>query len=88
MADPFRSHSDTVDDPSRAPFAVVPHDSDELTLTPKALYIGTGGDLTLRGIDGTGDVVFKNLPSGSILAVRPKYVRATGTSATDIVGLA
>ena len=36
---------------------------------------------------GGADVAFQNVASGSYLLVRAQYVRATGTSATDIVAL-
>jgi hypothetical protein len=50
--------------------------------------VGTGGDLVGRAAGSNADVTFKNLASGQILDVRLQYVRASGTTATDIVGLA
>lgn len=88
MIDHFETRTDSVFAPSRQPFAITPSDTAEISPLPKALYIGTGGDLTLRGIDGTDDVVFKNLASGDRLEVRAVHVRASGTTAQDIVGLA
>mgnify|MGYP003633346625 CR=1 FL=1 len=79
-------HADTVSGPARAPFAIIPHDTNELPVIPKRIYIGTGGDITLRGIDGAADVVYKNVADGVYLNVRPQYIRATGTTAADIVG--
>ena len=55
---------------------------------PKALYVGTGGDIVLRGVGFTSDVTFRNVASGQILDVRASHVRATGTTAADIVALA
>lgn len=86
--DPFTLQADNASSPSRAPFAVVPNDTDPLPLVPKALYIGTGGDVVLRGAGGSSDVVFRNVASGQVIDVRASYVRATGTSAADIVALA
>ena len=86
--DPFTLQADNASSPSRAPFAVVPSDTDLLSVVPKALYIGTGGDVVLRGAGGTADVVFRNVASGQVIDVRAGYVRATGTSASDIVALA
>lgn len=85
--DPYFSQADTVNDPARAPFAVVPHDVNALPIVPKALYVGTGGSVVLRGVDGAADVTFKNVASGQVLDVRALYLRATGTTAADIVGL-
>lgn len=84
--DPFRA--DAVSASSRAPFAVVPHDTDELPVVPKALYVGTGGHVALRGVDGAADVLFRNVAAGQVLDVRARFVRAAGTTAADIVGLA
>jgi len=86
--DTFGNFTETVSAPSRRPFAVTPSDSVELTFIPKALYIGTGGTVILRGIDGGEDVTFKNVANGQILDVRAQFVRATGTTAADIVALA
>lgn len=88
MPDPFDSRSDSVFAPSRNPFSISPDDEGGIVPLPKALYIGSGGDVTLRGVDGAADVVFRNVPDGSILDVRASHVRAAGTTASDIVGLA
>lgn len=88
MTDHFDTRTDSVFAPSRQPFAITPDDAAEISPLPKALYIGTGGDVTLRGIDGAEDVVFRNLASGDRLEVRAMHVRASGTTARDIVGLA
>ena len=86
--DRFSAHSDLTNAPSRAPFPVTPHDSAELSTLPKALYVGTGGTVVLRGVDGTSDVTFRNIANGQVIDVRAQYVRATGTTATDIIALA
>jgi hypothetical protein len=77
---------DTLTSPSRKPFTIQPHDTDVLSLVPKGIYIGTGGDVTVRGIDGDEDVTYRNLPDASYIAVRCSHVRATGTTATDLIG--
>ena len=86
--DSFQTSSDMLAAPSRAPFAVTPHDSTELSIIPKALYVGTGGTVILRGVGGAADVTFKNVANGQVLDVRAQFVRATGTTAADIVALA
>ncbi|MGN5374573.1 spike base protein, RCAP_Rcc01079 family [Sphingomonas hankookensis] len=86
MPDPFQGQYDELSAPSNAPFAVVPHDSNELPIVPKGIYVGTGGDVTLRGVRGVADVTYKNLPDASYIAVRARYVRATGTTASNLIG--
>lgn len=67
-------------------FAALTPANTTLTVIPRALYIGTAGNVTLRKIGSSTDVVFKNLPSGAILPVAPQSVR-TSTTAADIVAL-
>lgn len=52
----------------------------------RALYIGTGGDVTAVSSDGTA-VLFSNTSSGTILPVECVRVNATGTTASGIVAL-
>lgn len=85
MADNFTPHQDAENAPSRAPYAVSPHDSNALPLIPKGLYIGIGGDVTLRGIGASADVTYRNLPDASYIAVRASHVRATGTTASALI---
>ncbi|HEY0147557.1 MAG TPA: hypothetical protein VGB70_00990 [Allosphingosinicella sp.] len=87
MADAFAGGVDSVTAPAMRAVAVVAHDVDALADIPKALFVGTGGDVMLRGAGGGADVLFKNVPDGSVLPVRAQFVRATGTTASDIVGL-
>lgn len=82
------AHSPGNTDPARTSFAISPSDSQELAVLPRAVYVGTGGNLTLRLIDDAQDVVFRNVPSGQILDLRARFIRASGTTAADLVGLA
>ena len=84
MTDPFVI--DSLDSPARAPFAIVPSDTLPLSPVPKRLYVGTGGHVVLRGMDGAADVTYRNVASGVYLNVRPGFVRATGTTAADLIG--
>ena len=87
MADAFSGGVDSVIAPATRAVAVVPHDVNALADIPKALFVGSGGHLVLRGAGGGADVVFKNVADGTVLPVRAQFVRATGTTAADIVGL-
>lgn len=51
----------------------------------RGLFVGTGGNVTMRLVDDSADTLWKNIPSGSLLAVRPAFIRATGTTAADMV---
>jgi hypothetical protein len=87
MADPFSSAADSVVAPATRVAAVVPHDTNPLPDIPKALFVGTGGHVVLRGAGGGADAAFRNIADGTVLPVRAQFVRATGTSAADIVAL-
>ena len=87
MADAFSTLSDSASAPATYALAVTPHDSNALTDIPKALYVGTGGNITMRGKNGAADQVWKNVPSGAFLPFRAQYVRSTGTTATDILAV-
>lgn len=52
-----------------------------------ALYIGTGGDVTIVFPGKSTTVLFENVQTGSILPVAVDYVYSTGTAASNIVGL-
>ena len=66
--------------------AVTPSNTADLDSVPRALYVGTGGDLSVNMPDGA-TITFKNYPSGAFFPVRVARVNATGTTATDIVAL-
>ncbi|KTF69820.1 spike base protein, RCAP_Rcc01079 family [Sphingomonas sp. HT-1] len=87
MADQFANSADQVAAPATRAVAVVPSDTVPLPDIPKGLYVGTGGTITLRGVNGGADTVWKNVASGSILPLRAQFVRATGTSAADMLAL-
>lgn len=82
--DQFPQQQDHVTAPARIATAVIPSDTVALATLPKRLYVGVGGMVALRPVDGTGDVTYM-VPSGTYLQVRASYVRATGTTATNII---
>jgi len=86
--DPFAAVADTPAAPARAPFAITPNDSAALPQVTKAIYVGTSGHVVVRAVGAAADVTFRNVPAGATIDVRAEFVRATGTSASDIVGLA
>jgi hypothetical protein len=79
--------SDTTDFPAVRLRAVTPHDTDELVYVAKALYVGTGGNVSLIAQEDSAAVTLTNVAAGSIIPVRAKIVLATGTTASGIVAL-
>lgn len=79
---------DTVISSAEYVFTINPSDTEELPAVVKGLYIGTGGNITVETPKSAAPVTFFNVPDGFILDVRAYAVRATGTTASRIVGLA
>jgi hypothetical protein len=86
MTDRFEHHAKGLDSPASHAFAITPHDSEPLIEASRALYIGLGGALSVTLLSGA-QVVFANLPSGTVLPIRAVQVKANGTTAGQIVGL-
>ncbi len=87
-ANPFENFVDSPGSAAADAFAIVPHATDTLPVITKALYVGGAGDIVLRLASASSDTLFKNVAAGTILDLRVLAVRAAGTSATFIVGLA
>jgi hypothetical protein len=87
MADNFSNSTDALHAPAARAVAVTPDDANPLTDIPKALYVGTGGDIAARGLRDTADQLWKAVPAGTVLPFRARYIRATGTTAADILAL-
>ena len=56
MADRFDTQTDSLSQPARDAFAITPHVSNEIDPLPKAIFVGTGGNITLRTVDAAADV--------------------------------
>lgn len=67
--------------PNRA-VAVTPSDTTEVFAS--AIYVGSGGNLSVI-TEGGDTVTFSNVPAGTTLVVRVVRIRATNTTATNIV---
>lgn len=70
---------------SSSGFAVTPSDSVDLASVPNGLWVGTGGDVS--AVVGGATLLYKSVPDGSVLPIRPTRVRATNTTASNIVAL-
>ena len=73
--------------PYQRGFAVTPDNSNDLAFVTRGIFVGTGGAaLKVTLLDGT-DLVFANVPSGTLLPIRATKVFATGTGCSNIVAL-
>lgn len=72
--------------PGSDAFAITPSNVNLLPTAARALYVGGGGDITLVTVAGT-TVLFTACLQGSILPVMAIQIKATGTTATLLVGI-
>lgn len=86
MANAFEGRAQTWDAPAGGGFAITPHDDNLLGAVTRALYVGGGGTLSVEMASGEA-VSFSGVAGGFVLPVRVRKVKASGTSATGIVGL-
>ena len=61
-------------------------DPDGNALTPRALYVGVAGDVTVDMADGSASILFKSVPVG-VLKIAVSKVHKTGTAATNLLFL-
>lgn len=85
--DPFKYLTDSPMTPASRCVSITPDDAFDLATPTKAIYVGDAGDITLTALNDTSEVVFRNVGAGTILDIRVKAVKATGTTATSLIGL-
>lgn len=85
MTNPFQNRISSLTGPARDAVPVVPNDSTDLATTAVALYVETGGALSLVTVAGNTRTL--NVPDFTILPVGVRRVRATGTTAAGIHAL-
>ena len=85
--DSFVQYADSPDFPARQATVVTPDNSVEIPTLPKGLLIGGAGTIVLRAVDSAADVSI-TVTAGQLLPIRAQFIRATGTTATNIVALA
>ncbi|WP_105428729.1 hypothetical protein [Neorhizobium sp. T6_25] len=86
MPDRFANTQASLSGPAASGFAITPSDSTDLPETTRALYVGTGGHLSVRMLSGE-TLTLSNVPAGGLLPLRVIRVFATGTTAVAIAGL-
>lgn len=69
-----------------ASFAITPHDTNKLARPVRGIFVGGAGNVTL--VTPAGDTVaFNGLAAGQVLDQEAVIVKATGTTATALVGM-
>ncbi|ADZ71443.1 spike base protein, RCAP_Rcc01079 family [Polymorphum gilvum] len=86
MTDPH-TRATGLDSPPARLFQIGPDDDADLAVTTRGLMVGTAGDVRVTTLAGDTAVLPALVP-GVQYAIRARRVHATGTTATQIVGLA
>lgn len=73
--------------PADEAVAVTPSDTVALVAPSRWLYVGVSGDVTVDMATTGATILFKAVPAGELLPISVIRVRATGTTATQIVAL-
>jgi hypothetical protein len=82
--DPFLGCQSDPLGPAMNAYVVTPSDVTQLPYFCKRLWVGGAGNVTLITVGGS-TVTYTGVPAGAYLNVRANQVKATGTTATNIV---
>ncbi|WP_339109820.1 hypothetical protein [Thioclava sp. GXIMD4216] len=85
MADDYHGIT-SLTGPALNGFAIAPDDDADLAQVTRGIYLGQGGDLRVT-LAGGQTVTFTNIAAGGIHGLRIRRVWASGTTATEMVGL-
>ena len=86
MSDKFSNYHSGLESPAERAFAITGNDSTDLTVTPRAIYVGGAGNIKVTTIGGD-TVTFSGALAGTIIPVRVTRVFSTDTTATNLLGL-
>lgn len=86
--DNFEKMTGSLTGPACANAAITPDDATDLPAVPRAIYVGGGGTVVIVGKDETSDDGIAFIcPSGALLPIRARRIKATGTTATNLVAV-
>jgi len=86
MSDKFSNYHAGLESPAERAFAITGNDSTDLTVFPRAIYVGGAGNVKVITLGGD-TVTFSGVLAGTVLPVRVKRVFSTDTTATNLLGL-
>jgi hypothetical protein len=85
--DNFASFQDGLTSPAENAVAVTPHNSTDLAVASRALWVGGAGNISVEMVGGQSAVVFTGIPAGTWMPLRVTRVNSTSTTATSIVSV-
>lgn len=86
MSDIFATHQAGLESPATRLSQITPSDNEDLAFATRAVAVGADGYVRVTTVAGDTGSIF--IPAGMPFPVRVKRIWASGTTATDIVGLA
>lgn len=86
MADNFRTYKPGLDSPASDGEAVTPSDSVDLVNVSRAIYVGGDGNISVITNGGT-TLTLAGALAGTTIPIRVSRIRATGTTAVNLVAL-
>ncbi len=84
--DPFKGSLPSLTSSATSWFEIMPSDTEQLPTRPRAIRVGVSGNVCAVGRDGVV-VTFRDCAAGEILDIRPIQIKATGTTASNLVAL-
>jgi hypothetical protein len=84
MPDQHSSFVEGLTSPADNQVAITPSDSTDLAFNSRAIRVGVGGTLVVTPAGGGSDVTY-TVYNGEVLPIRVSRVKATGTTATNLV---
>lgn len=78
-----------ISNPATRAEVVTPSDGSDLPEgTTQSVYVGTSGDLAVNLVGSEADArIFKNVNAGQVLPIQATRIRATSTTADNILAL-
>lgn len=86
MTDKFKNYTPEIEGPAEGAFLITPHDVNLLAISSRGIYIGGNGNITVVMVSGE-EVTFVGCLAGSIIPIRCKQVKSTGTTASNLIGM-
>lgn len=82
----YTGRADAINAPAQRGFAIAPSDGADLVAETRGLWVGASGDIVLVLASGD-EVTIAGAVGGTVLPLRVRRVKASGTTATQLVGL-